>query len=303
MNTNEVKSYAKSRGAELIGVAPVERFAGLPPEKNPLSIFPECKSVIVIGRRILRGALRGVEEGTNFDSTYSTFGYRWLEDNFLSRTTYEVTCFIETKGFEAVPLFGYSEEGMATGAPVAEGKPAPNVIVDLDFSAHAAGLGDLGLGGFFITPEYGIRQRFALILTDAELEYDNVNKEKICGNCEACIRVCPFGAIDKTKIKKTGDAANAISSATIDYSICNSCPNGAMRGPGRGSKPDRIAAICGRTCMVKLEEAGKCLNKFENKFRKRSAWVLDGFKHPVSLEKLNADASDLGCSKQYAKGK
>ncbi len=300
MDANELKSYAKSKGADLIGVAPIERFAGLPADKNPLSIFPECKSVIVVGRRILRGALRGVEEGTNFNSTYSTFGFKWLEDNFLARTTYDLTCHIETQGFEAVPLFGYSEDGMPTGVPVAPGKPAPNVIVDLDFAAHAAGLGELGLGGFFITPEFGIRQRFALILTDAKLMTDMVMDKGICGGCEACAKVCPFKAIDKTKMKSIGEGENSISSATIDYSICASCPNGAMQGPGRGSRPDRFAAICGRTCMVKLEEAGKTFNKFENKFRKRSAWLMDGFKRPVSPEDM-PDASDLGCSKQYAK--
>ncbi|HCE46002.1 MAG TPA: hypothetical protein DET40_20850 [Lentisphaeria bacterium] len=300
MNANELKNFAKSKGADLIGIAPVERFAGLPANKNPLSIFPECKSVIVVGRRILRGALRGVEEGTNFHSTYSTFGYKWLEDNFLARTTYDLTCHIETQGFEAVPLFGYTEEGMPTGAPVAPGKPAPNVLVDLDFAAYAAGLGELGLGGFFITPEFGIRQRFAMILTDAKLVTDTVVSQNICGSCEACAKVCPFGAIDKTKMKKTGDSEISVSSATIDYSICASCPNGAMQGPGRGSRPDRIAAICGRTCMVKLEEAGKSSNKFENKFRKRSVWLLDGFKNPVAAEDM-PDASDLGCSKQYAK--
>ena len=280
MNAKDVKNYAKSKGADLIGIAPVERFADLPADKSPLSIFPECKSVIVIGRRILRGSIRGVEEGTNFGST-SLFGYHWLEDHFIARTTYDLTCFIENEGSEAVPLFGYTEDGMPTGAPVAPGKPAPNVIVDTDFAAHAAGLGELGLGGFFITPEFGTRQRFAFILTDAELEYDSVIEKKICVDCDACVKICPFGAIDNRKVKKTGDSSISVSSATIDYSVCNSCPNGVMHGRGRGSRPDRIAALCGRTCMVKLEESGTCSNKFENKFRKRSTWALDGFRRSV----------------------
>ena len=60
-----------------------------------------------------RPARRG--EGTNFNSTYGMFGFRWLEDNFLSRTTYDVTCHIESHGFEAVPLFGYAPDGMPVG--------------------------------------------------------------------------------------------------------------------------------------------------------------------------------------------
>ena len=150
MNAQELKRYAREKGADLVGIAPIARFESLRPERSPISIFPECRSVIVLGRRILRGALRGVEEGTNFNSTYGMFGFRWLEDNFLSRTTYDVTCHIESHGFEAVPLFGYAPDGMPVGHPVAEGKPAPNVIVDLDFAAQAAGLGEIGLGGFFL---------------------------------------------------------------------------------------------------------------------------------------------------------
>lgn len=299
MKAVEIKQYAKERGADLVGIASIERFASLPPDKRPTVIFPECKSVIVIGRRVLRGALRGVEEGTNFGSTYATFGFGWLEGNFISKTTYDVTCHIETLGFEAVPLFGYAEDGMPTGVPVAPGKPAPNVILDLDFAARMAGLGEMGLGGFFITPEFGTRQRFAMILTDALLEPDPVMKEEICGDCEACIAACPFGAIDKSKTMTLGEGECAISHAVIDYEICANCPNGAVLGSGRGSRSDRIAAICGRTCMVNLEESGKLSNKFINKFRNRPIWILDSFRRPVPQDKIKP-ASDAGCSKQYA---
>ena len=196
MNRTELAAHLKDRAAQaradLVGIAAVARFDGVPADQDPRTIFPECRSVIVLGRRILRGALRGVEEGTSFGSTYGTFGYSWLEDNFLSQTTYDVTCHIETLGFEAVPLFGYPQEGMPTGRPVAPGKPAPNVILDVAYAAQAAGLGEPGVGGFFITPRFGTRQRFALILTDADLEADPVFTEHICGNCGACFKACPL---------------------------------------------------------------------------------------------------------------
>jgi hypothetical protein len=151
MNAKDVKEAARRFGADLVGISPVERLAELPADKNPLSIFPECKSVIVLGRRILRGSLRGVEEGTNFGSTYATFGYRYLEDNFLSRTTYDLTCWLEAENFEAVPLFAYNQEGMPKGTPVKDGKPAPNVIIDFEAAAQAAGIAEIGLGGFLIS--------------------------------------------------------------------------------------------------------------------------------------------------------
>ena len=59
-------------------------------EINPFSIFPEAKTVIMLGKRICRGSLRGIEEGTNFGD-YQLFGKNWLEDEFLSLACYNLT--------------------------------------------------------------------------------------------------------------------------------------------------------------------------------------------------------------------
>jgi hypothetical protein len=42
--------------------------------------------VVVLGRRITRGTLRGVEEGTQF-SNYRLYGYDWLDNRFVASTT------------------------------------------------------------------------------------------------------------------------------------------------------------------------------------------------------------------------
>lgn len=297
MNLTElIPMKAREYGADLVGIASAERFASLPAEKSPLSIFPEMKSMIVIGRRVLRGSMRGVEEGTNFSSTYGHFGYQWLEDNFLSQTTYDLNIFIENQGFEAVPLFAYREDGMPKGRKVAPDKPAPNVYVDPDFAAQAAGLGEVGLGGFFISPEYGTRQRFAMLLTDAELEPSPISSKHICEDCGACAQACPFGTIHVENCESVGVPGHEMTVARIDYDICASCPNGAMRGNGRGNRPDRIAAACGRVCLTRLEQAGKCGNSFQNPFRKRSPWALDNYRRPVEVAD-DGSAAQIGCGK------
>jgi len=301
MQSNDIKKYAKERGADLVGIASGERFKSLPADESPLSIFPECKSVIVLGRRILRGSMRGVEEGTNFSSTYGAFGYRWLEDNFLSRTTYEVTCFIEAQGCEGVPIFAYAEEGMPHGRPVAPGKPAPNVIINADFAAQAAGLGEIGLGGFFITPEFGTRQRFAFVLTDATLEPDPVSAKKICADCGLCAAACPFGAIDIKNLKTAGVPPHTMQVATVDYAACRACPNGAMLAAGRGERPDRCAAACGRACLAKLEGSGKLKSKFEHPFRKRAPWALGHFSRQVNVNEQVVNPADGGCAKKHGR--
>jgi epoxyqueuosine reductase QueG len=272
MNAAQVKKAAKKFGADLVGIAPISRLAHLPKESNPLSIFPEAKSVIVIGRRILRGSLRGVEEGTSFDGTYHSFGFRFLEDNFLSKTTYDLNCWIEAQGFEAVPLFSYDHDGSVQAVPVAPGKPAPNVYLKWQLSAQAAGLGEIGLGGLFLTPEFGHRQRFATLLTDQELEADPVMPPKtICNKCKACIEACPLNAYAKTTHKE-GIPGSECTVADLDDKICAKCENGAWILPGRFDHVDRCAASCGRACLVALETKGALSNKFDNVFRKRSVW-------------------------------
>ena len=101
MNGTDFKSQviaaARKNGIDLIGFASKERFAGVDAQHNPFSIFPEAQTVIMIGRRICRGALRGVEEGTNFGD-YALFGKNWLEDEFLSVSCYNLVNMLEDNG-------------------------------------------------------------------------------------------------------------------------------------------------------------------------------------------------------------
>lgn len=293
MNSAELKQAARRFGADLVGIASMDRFEGVAPERHPAAIFPECRSVVVLARRILRGSLRGVEEGTNFGSTYRCFGYTWVEDNFLAQTAYDTTCWIEERNFEAVPLFAYFEDGMPKGAAVASGRPPPNVYLDPYYAAVAAGLGEVGLGEFLITPEFGTRQRISILLTDAPLAADPVRGKTICGDCGACAEACPFGAIDVGNRRRFGPPGAVMEVAAVDYARCRACPNGAILGAGRGSRPDRIAAACGRACLVRLESGGKIGHRFEHPFRKRKPWALDAFRRPV--ETPSADASAIGC--------
>ncbi|OGV48604.1 MAG: hypothetical protein A2017_21075 [Lentisphaerae bacterium GWF2_44_16] len=258
MNSNQVKERAREAGADLVGIASVERLKDLSAEASPLSIFPQCKSVIVLGRRILRGALRGIEEGTNFGSTYGCFGHRYLENQFLSKTVYDLTCCLEREGIEAVPLLSFRTKG---------------VTLDYKVMAQAAGLGETGKGGFFLTPEFGHRQRFAMILTDEAFEADELKKVSLCDNCNACAEGCPLKAVHTEKFLSSGLEGHETETFAIDEKICRACKNGASCLPETSDDVDRYAAACGRACMVALE--GKTTNKFENKFRKRSVWSMD----------------------------
>ncbi|MBA7543533.1 Epoxyqueuosine reductase [subsurface metagenome] len=200
LNAEKIKEFAKQTGADLIGIANIERFKDIPAQHNPASIFPEAKSIIVIGRRITRGSLRGVEEGTQFQ-LYSIYGYDWLENRFLAMITFKVAEFLEDNRSEAVPLPNLPPQIPPMGIATRDNQPKPNVMLDFDDAAVRAGLGEIGFCGVLLTPEFGPRQRFQMILTDAELEPNPILKEKICDKCMECVKHCPTDAFRK-EVKK-----------------------------------------------------------------------------------------------------
>ena len=193
-----IREAAKKEGIDLIGFAPKERFDGVDAAHNPFSIFPEGKTVIMIGRRICRGSLRGVEEGTNFGD-YALFGKNWLEDEFLSVACYGLVNAIEDEGWEAVPIFPNPPEIAPSGVSVAPGRPAPNVFPDFDYAAVAAGLCEISYNGIPFSETYGSRQRFHMIITDAEIEGTPLLDTAVCVGCQKCADACPLGAISKTE--------------------------------------------------------------------------------------------------------
>ena len=271
----KIRAAAAAEGIDLLGFADRSRFEGVDAAHNPFSIFPEGKTVIMLGKRITRGSLRGVEEGTNFGD-YSLFGKNWLEDEFLSLACYNLVRAIENEGWEAVPIFPNPSELGPQGVSVAEDRPAPNVYPDFDYAAVAAGLGEIGFNGIFLSPELGSRQRFHMIITDLELDPTPIFEGSVCDRCGRCAKACPLGAISADKTHTVSICGKDMTVADINYSICRTCKNGACVSRfGAGLKPDRVAALCNRTCLCHLEAEGLVSAKFENAVRSRAAWTVN----------------------------
>lgn len=278
MNSTEklIRDSLKQCNIDLIGFAGKERFEGVDPQHNPFSIFPEANTVIMLGKRICRGALRGIEEGTNFGD-YALFGKNWLEDEFLSIACYDLVRVLEDNGWEACPIFPNPAELGPQGVSVAEGRPEPNVYPDFNYAAVACGLGEIGMNGLLLTPQFGSRQRFHMIITDAVIDSSPLLAESICDRCGKCAEACPLGAIDTANPTIIDICGKKMPVAKINYEICKTCKNGACKNRfGATAKPDRIAALCNRTCLCHLEEEGLLTNKFENGFRHREAWSVGG---------------------------
>ncbi|HEX2998850.1 MAG TPA: hypothetical protein VHR86_01230, partial [Armatimonadota bacterium] len=203
LTKERLKEFALASGLDLFGVANIERFAGAPPQMSPASIFPNAKSVIVVGKRIIRGGWRGIEEGTYWPS-YTYFNYHGLLNTLMiPAPLYEVACFMEDYGWEAVPYYSGVPETQGSQEPLREGGIAPNVHMAIRIAATAAGLGEMGWSKVFLTKKFGPRQRLHAIITDMPLEPDPlVEPGTMCNRCMQCVKGCP-GAIPHIKEGKT----------------------------------------------------------------------------------------------------
>ena len=191
----QIKDFAKSLGMDVCGVAGIERFKTSPEGRHPCDVLPGCKSVVVIGVHLLDGVIqanfRAFEDGrTDLKGIYGTYGYSMIPNFELTYSCYAVARFIEGNTGEVA-------------TPCSTGPMTNGVQVSIRHSAVAAGLGELGYMGIVLTPEYGSRIRFGVILTTLELEQDPMyDGPPICTNCGICARVCPTGALAMPGTKK-----------------------------------------------------------------------------------------------------
>ena len=279
------EEFRRRAGYDLVGVPPMGCFDGLPPGEHPLSLFPDGKSVVVVGSRIRRGEFRSMEEG----SLWRTPG-RWITSfDGLVRS-------IESEGYECVP-YAPADAPRMPRRPVREGLCAPNgVRLCVEYAAVAAGLGEIGYHGMFMTERFGIRQMLGLLVTDMEIEPSRMAATHPCQGCMACAEACPLQAISTEESVQLGCNGHAMRIGLINADACRACPNGVsgdskyfagaeelhfeiennqVQGDARstfarGGLPNRLAAACGRACIAHFEEAHETGYKIP--FRVRRPW-------------------------------
>ena len=147
-------------------------------------ILPGAKSVIVIAVRHSKAALSSKNLRVKQYDTLVV--YREID-----RIEKAASKFLEDKRFEAVPVPPYFPVGM--------GKQG--IIGDFPHrrAAVEAGLGEIGINGLLITPQFGPRVRLGSVLTTARLKPDKKFKGRLCDRekCRRCIEACPAGAISE----------------------------------------------------------------------------------------------------------
>ena len=197
---DKIIELAKKLDADIVGFAPASR---IDKDDPVFKIFPQTKTVIGLGYRILRGIFRGVEEGTTYYQ-YTTMGVENLEETVMPMTLLRVANFIESEGYIAVPQrinpLILNETGTTNPevdyTDVYHGVKAENQLNFLD-CAVKCGLGERSKINSLLTPEYGPFVRYCFILTDMELEATPLLNKGLCDGCGECIKACPGRAISK----------------------------------------------------------------------------------------------------------
>ena len=233
--TEEISSKIIELGADIVGVAPLERFKNAPEEHYPSFYMPDAESVISMGIHIIDGVCDVWGEYTEPGKTigpYLFYGYG-LPNLELSHIANRAARQLERYGYKALifpptwPVSSYRGVGLGR-------------LADSDFShrhaAVAAGLGELGWNGLAMTPHFGSRIRFNSIITNAPLipspMYDG---PKLCQPewCKyLCSQNCPAQALPLDKALEVEIGGKHFKYSHLEYGRCVYGIGGLLKGTG-----------------------------------------------------------------------
>lgn len=178
--TADAKETALKHNAALVGIVSTNDIDSLPTiwvgweiqqyTRKTTEIMPEAKSVVVMGYHVWDDMLElAIKKGEE-----------WIYPGYLPLDvlTATVTKLLEDKGYKTAYASSISHKRLA----------------------QLAGFGNYGKNALIINSVFGPWLRFAAVLTNAEMLKDKPFEQDLCGDCEACIKACPAGALTPYKI-------------------------------------------------------------------------------------------------------
>ena len=278
--TEELQSLAIREGGDLLGVAPVDRIIDAEPGCAPLEYMPQAKSIVSIAVHIPHGVcdIWGQPgEANRTPGPYLLYGYG-VTSWEVSRISLLLARHLELAGYRSICFPpAYSSSFYRNYHRKSEG------VLIQDFphqqAAAAAGLGEIGLAGYCLTPEFGARQRFGSVLTDAPLAADPVySGPPLCEPDECgrrCVEVCPTDALDPSEPLAVRVGERSYPTAKLDGIRCQYGLEGLVAGsgghtkevipPGKGKWDDLTSAKAKRhpvDALLLSQSAGALVGNF-----------------------------------------
>lgn len=148
----------------------------------PRSIYPDTRSVIVIGLPVHLPVIE-TTPSIYYHELYQTL------NRLLDQYTFQMAEWLNGKGYPSifVPRDGYGSIDVLLAKPIA--------FFSHRHAAYLSGLGTFGVNNMILTPGYGPRIRFGSVFSSAELPPDPVMEEDLCTQCMRCVEMCPSNAL------------------------------------------------------------------------------------------------------------
>jgi epoxyqueuosine reductase QueG len=213
ITSSEIKELAMKSGADLSGIAPVERFVNAPVGFHPSDIYSGAKSVIAIA----------IKEPESSFYANSPVPYTYMTEKLLNKLfdiTLKMVLELEKRGVVAIVVpsepYEYWDKDSMTGKG----------ILSLKHTAYLAGLGVIGRNTLLLTKEFGNLVRLSALIINVEVEGDPIQNFKLCSDsCNLCISSCPVGAIENGSVtqKKCRTNSHIINGRGNTLYTCNNC--------------------------------------------------------------------------------
>lgn len=180
--TIKVKNFAKSRGATLVGIAPIQKLSKAPIGHQPKDFLPNAKNLISIALKINKSSILQLPKTMKeYKLSYDIANLK------LNSIACETAGLLEDEGYEAVAI------------PASKPYNNEKLVGDISHKhvAVAAGLGRFGLNNLVLTPKHGPYVRFVTIITNAPLDPDKPLDRDVClgEKCSKCVKACPAEAL------------------------------------------------------------------------------------------------------------
>ena len=242
--TREIKDYALSHGAELVGVLSPMSIDVMPKYWVGWQVQQESKkttdymdtpmSVIVLGYHAFDD-IHEAQIAHNGKIEYPIYERMRLYTRRVMRQ-------LEEKGYRCVIYpFNLSQKRMA----------------------QLAGLGSMGKSSLIINPVYGPWIRLQSILTDAPLVPDQEDTREPCGECTKCIDACPTRALtpyvvdpDKCFIGITEAQLAKLIEEDLPFTTCRDTPDKVFREhmPRFTENSVLMCTTCQKACPIGREK-------------------------------------------------
>jgi epoxyqueuosine reductase len=179
-----VKNISLQFGADLCGIATVDRFENAPEGFHPRDVMPECQSVIVLACRFLRSTL----------FAKSSIPYTDVRNELsrkMDRIAIDLSYELESKEVLAVPINSIGPTEWDKKTRKTRG------IISLKHAAELAGLGRIGKNTLLINENYGNMIWLSGVLVSEKIEPDTQAEYEGClSSCTICLESCPIQALD-----------------------------------------------------------------------------------------------------------